>query len=130
MSSSAPPAVAKAFGDRLGLTTVYIADLDAITGAPSDGHACVELAELGLHLWIDSGLRSPADAHRAREAGAEVVIADLETVPSPECLAAMVEAVGWRFAFAALAIGPFLGVWAMARLRARPESVRLAGGRR
>ena len=41
-----------------------------------------------------------------------------------------IEALGWRYAFAPLAIGPFLGVWAMARLRAHPDSVRLAGGRR
>jgi MFS family permease len=38
--------------------------------------------------------------------------------------------VGWRWAFAALAGGPFLGVVAMARLRALPEARRLAGGRR
>ncbi len=38
--------------------------------------------------------------------------------------------VGWRWAFAPLAIGPALGVLAMARLRAAPESVKLAGGRR
>jgi MFS family permease len=42
----------------------------------------------------------------------------------------VVAAVGWRYAFAPLAIGPFLGVWAMARLRAQPESTRLASGRR
>ena len=42
----------------------------------------------------------------------------------------LVAAVGWRYAFVPLAIGPVVGVWAMARLRARPESVRLAGGRR
>ena len=41
-----------------------------------------------------------------------------------------VETLGWRYAFAPLAVGPFLGVWAMARLRAHPDSVRLAGGRR
>ena len=41
-----------------------------------------------------------------------------------------VDWLGWRWAFAPLAIGPFLGVWAMARLRAHPESTRLAGGRR
>jgi MFS family permease len=39
-------------------------------------------------------------------------------------------AVGWRWAFASLAVGPFLGVAAMARLRALPEARRLAGGRR
>jgi MFS family permease len=42
----------------------------------------------------------------------------------------VVDLAGWRYAFAVLAIGPFLGVWAMARLRQHPESVRLAGGRR
>ena len=29
-----------------------------------------------------------------------------------------------------LAIGPFLGVWAMARLRAHPDAANSAGGRR
>jgi MFS family permease len=42
----------------------------------------------------------------------------------------MVEMVGWRYAFAALAIGPVFGIWAMARLRARPEARKLAGGKR
>lgn len=42
----------------------------------------------------------------------------------------LVDLVGWRWAFAALAIGPFLGVAAMARLRTLPEAARLAGGRR
>ncbi|MDP6830902.1 MAG: MFS transporter [Alphaproteobacteria bacterium] len=37
---------------------------------------------------------------------------------------------GWQYAFAVLALGPFLGVVAMARLRAHPGSARLAGGRR
>jgi MFS family permease len=38
--------------------------------------------------------------------------------------------VGWRWAFAVLAIGPALGVLAMGRLRASSDSLRLAGGRR
>ncbi|WP_142850151.1 MFS transporter [Telmatospirillum sp. J64-1] len=42
----------------------------------------------------------------------------------------LAEQVSWRYAFASLAIGPFLGVWAMSRLRAHPDSVRLAGGNR
>jgi MFS family permease len=42
----------------------------------------------------------------------------------------VVVAVGWRWAFATLAIGPVLGVLAMGRLRALPEAHRLAGGRR
>lgn len=42
----------------------------------------------------------------------------------------VVETSGWPYAFAVLAVGPFLGVWAMGRLRAHPDSIRLAGGRR
>ncbi len=41
-----------------------------------------------------------------------------------------VDAAGWHYAFAPLALGPFFGVWAMGRLRAHPQSTRLAGGRR
>lgn len=37
---------------------------------------------------------------------------------------------GWQYAFAVLAIGPFLGVFAMSRLRAHPDAVHLAGGRK
>ena len=42
----------------------------------------------------------------------------------------LVARAGWRWAFAALAIGPVLGVLAMGRLRLAPEAVKLAGGRR
>jgi hypothetical protein len=41
----------------------------------------------------------------------------------------MVDLLGWRYAFAVLAIGPFLGVWSMYRLRHHPDAVKLAGGR-
>jgi len=42
----------------------------------------------------------------------------------------VVEWAGWRWAFAVLAVGPVLGVLAMARLRAMPEARLMAGGRR
>jgi len=41
-----------------------------------------------------------------------------------------VDALGWRLAFAPLALGPAFGVWAMAQLRAHPDAVRLANGSR
>jgi hypothetical protein len=42
----------------------------------------------------------------------------------------LVRWAGWPWAFAALAVGPALGVAAMARLRTLPESAKLAGGQR
>ncbi|MFQ5913142.1 MAG: MFS transporter [Nitrospinota bacterium] len=42
----------------------------------------------------------------------------------------LVDAIGWQYAFGALAVGPFLGVLAMWRLRAHPEAVKLASGNR
>jgi MFS family permease len=38
--------------------------------------------------------------------------------------------VGWRWCMSLLAIGPAVGIWAMLRLRRRPEALRLAGGKR
>ena len=43
---------------------------------------------------------------------------------------ALVDHFGWRWAFAALAPGPALGVLGMLRLRGLPEASRMAGGRR
>ena len=54
----------------------------------------------------------------------------LLTLATVHLIPTMVEAVGWRFAFASLAVGPFFGVWAMARLRAHPDALKIAGGRR
>jgi MFS family permease len=45
-------------------------------------------------------------------------------------LPSLAAAIGWRWAMGVLAVGPALGIWAMLALRARPEAVRLAGGRR
>jgi MFS family permease len=41
-----------------------------------------------------------------------------------------VDAIGWRYAFSLLALGPVLGIVAMARLRVHPAAAGLAGGRR
>jgi MFS family permease len=42
----------------------------------------------------------------------------------------LVESFGWSYAFSFLAIGPYIGVFAMWRLRRHPDAVKLAGGRR
>jgi MFS family permease len=42
----------------------------------------------------------------------------------------LVDLFGWQYAFAFLAVGPYLGVWAMASLRRHPDAVKLANGNR
>ncbi len=54
----------------------------------------------------------------------------LLTTISIELIPYFVNAVGWQYAFAILAPGPLLGVFAMLRLRALPEAVKIAHGRR
>jgi len=38
--------------------------------------------------------------------------------------------VGWRYAFAFLALGPAAGIWAMLKLRRLPAAAKMASGRR
>jgi len=54
----------------------------------------------------------------------------LLTTLSIRLMPILVRAVGWRYAFAFLAPGPVFGVVSMLRLRALPESVKIAQGKR
>jgi len=54
----------------------------------------------------------------------------LLTLLTIQLVPALVDTVGWRYAFAFLAIGPAIGVAAMGRLRAHPDAAKLASGRR
>lgn len=54
----------------------------------------------------------------------------LLTTVSIQLIPYFVRAVGWKYAFATLAPGPLMGVFAMLRLRALPEAVKIAHGRR
>jgi MFS family permease len=54
----------------------------------------------------------------------------LLTLVTIHLIPVLVDLVTWRYAFAFLAIGPAVGICAMARLRATPDAVKLAAGRR
>jgi MFS family permease len=60
----------------------------------------------------------------------QTAVGFLLTVGSIQATPVVAEAVGWRWAFAPLAVGPALGTLAMLRLRALPAARRLAGGNR
>ncbi len=51
------------------------------------------------------------------------------TAVSVQLLPIWADAIGWRYAFLPLAIGPVVGVWAMIQLSRMPEVTKLAGGR-
>lgn len=50
-----PVSVARAFHDKLGCDDCYVADLDAIAGAPPNEHAYDAIVDAGLQPWIDAG---------------------------------------------------------------------------
>ncbi len=54
----------------------------------------------------------------------------LLTLATIHIIPLVAQAFGWQWAFSVLAIGPVVGIWAMARLRQRPEAAQLAGGKR
>ena len=60
----------------------------------------------------------------------QTCIGFLITTFSIRLIPILVDAWTWKYAFAALGIGPILGIIAMMRLRALPEAARIAQGRR
>jgi phosphoribosylformimino-5-aminoimidazole carboxamide ribotide isomerase len=89
-----PLAVANAFRDTFGLSTLYVADLDAILNAEPNFEIYQTLQSDGFELLIDSGLRNAFDAEALLMAGASKVIAGLETWPSLATLEMMLQKLG------------------------------------
>jgi phosphoribosylformimino-5-aminoimidazole carboxamide ribotide isomerase len=90
-----PVELARAARDAWGLPDLYLADLDALLGESSPKIELFQrLRDLGLTLWIDAGVREPADVRPLIEAGVERVIVGLETIQGPEALAEIVAEVG------------------------------------
>jgi phosphoribosylformimino-5-aminoimidazole carboxamide ribotide isomerase len=87
-------ALARGYRERLGLAELYVADLDAITGASPQQALVSALARETTTLWLDAGIASPAHARAARHAGAARVIVGLETLPARAALAEIVDAAG------------------------------------
>ena len=99
-------AVARAYVDRLGLTELYAADLDAILGRVEDAGRSSQstlvaaVAALGAPLWLDAGVSSAGQARHALGLGAAHVVVGLETLPSYDALGEICTAVGGdRIAF-------------------------------
>ncbi len=78
-----PVGMARAYRDALGLRDLYLADLDAIAGAPPRVALYRELRGLGLGLWVDAGVRDASSLPPLLDSGAGTIVVGLETVRGP-----------------------------------------------
>ena len=60
-----PAAVARAFVEKFGFDTAYVADLDAIQFGRPQAAAWQEIAAAGLELWLDAGIGTAEIAWQA-----------------------------------------------------------------
>ncbi|KRB49713.1 MFS transporter [Phenylobacterium sp. Root700] len=133
------------FADRWGRTTVTISAM-----AASGACAAVIGWLMDAPPWLVStvavvwGVTIIADSAQFSASIAELSEPDsvgtmltlqtcagfLLTLVSIQLVAPVAQALSWPAAFTMLALGPLFGCLAMARLRASPDAIRLAGGRR
>jgi MFS family permease len=131
--------------DRLGRTTLTIIAMAisgscaAVIGTLFGGAPALVVAVCvvwGITIVADSAQFSASIAELADRARVgtmltvQTALGFTLTLVTIHLLPHWVEAMGWRYAFIPLSIGPAIGVWAMWRLRQHPRSVQLAGGRR
>jgi phosphoribosylformimino-5-aminoimidazole carboxamide ribotide isomerase len=99
-----PLALARLYVDRFHLREIYVADLDAIGGAPMQSEALAAIVSLA-ETWVDAGAHAVGDATRVLGTGAAHVIAGLETLNSFDDLDAMCKALGSQHVAFSLDLG-------------------------
>ena len=110
-------AIGLTFG-RAPALTLAVAIAWGITVIADSGQFSTAVTELSPPAYVGTALTTQTCV------GFAITIASIWLIPL------VTQLVGWRWGFAALAPGPFLGIVAMARLRTLPDSLKLAGGRR
>jgi phosphoribosylformimino-5-aminoimidazole carboxamide ribotide isomerase len=88
--------LARAYRSILGLGTLYLADLDALSGHTPQRALYRTLEEIGLELWIDAGLQTRESAERAGliDVPNTTVVVGLETVANLAEAGRILELVG------------------------------------
>ena len=93
-----PVALLRAYRAKLGATSCYVADLDAIQGGAIQRAMLRELAELETGfagaLLVDAGAHTPPSTFEVLACGASQVVVGLETLRAFTDLAAIVRTVG------------------------------------
>ena len=145
IASGAVGCIAAGFlADRLGRTTVTIAAMLAsglcaatIGLLPAAGAITLIVVAIiwGITIVADSAQFSAtiAELSPPRLVGSmltlQTSIGFLLTFFAIQAMPVLIELLTWRYTFAVLAIGPFLGALAMWRLRHEPDAALIAGGR-
>jgi MFS family permease len=113
-------ACAAAIGLTFGgppLVTLLIAIVWGITVVADSAQFSTAVTELSPPAYVGTALTTQTCV------GFAITLVSIWLIP------VAVRAVGWRWAFSMLTIGPVLGVVAMARLRRLPDAKKMAGGR-
>ena len=100
------------------LVTLVVAVVWGVTVIADSAQFSTAVTELAPAAYVGTALTTQTCV------GFALTMASIWLVPPVMAL------VGWRWAFATLAIGPALGVLAMGRLRTLPEAAAMASGRR
>jgi MFS family permease len=117
ISGACAAVIGLTFAAPVGLT-MAIAVVWGITVIADSAQFSTAITELSPPAYVGTALTTQTCV------GFAITLVSIWLVPFA------VRVAGWRWAFAVLAVGPALGVAAMARLRALPEARQLAGGRR
>lgn len=89
-----PETVATAFVSQFGCRDVYVADLDAIAGAPPNLSAYDAIEAAGLRLLIDCGISTPRQCRRWFPETSRTIVVGLETVRAEHDLTDVVSMLG------------------------------------
>lgn len=89
-----PLELARACRDALGPSSLYLADLDAITRNEPNRALHRAIADLVLDLWIDAGLKDEDDLPPLLDLQGASIIAGLESLRGPGALSAMLDRAG------------------------------------
>ena len=117
LSGTCAAIIGLTFGGSPSLT-LLVAAVWGITVIADSAQFSTAITELSPSAYVGTALT------------AQTCIGFALTMASIWLIPPLVARIGWRWAFAVLAIGPALGVIAMARLRGSRDAVRMAGGRR
>ncbi len=96
VDSAEPLAVARALRERFGTEALYVADLDALRGAPPAAGVVAALIADRFRLLLDAGVRTVDEALALRRLGIDDVVVALETLPNLHELRRIVSELGAR----------------------------------